>query len=101
MVTFLQRFHIWACVSRVDSALDPEIIVKTSGTPSAELERLHDRKLVNDLLQAWQALTKALEKEHEILKMVLEIGSLSEAWRRALMRIADESGEVAYDRAKR
>ena len=32
--------------------------------------------------------------------MVLEIGSLSEAWR-ALTRIADESEEVAYDRAKR
>ena len=32
--------------------------------------------------------------------MVLEIGSLSEAWR-ALTRIADESKEVAYGRAKR
>ena len=32
--------------------------------------------------------------------MLLEIGSLSEAWR-ALTRIADESEEVAYDRAKR
>ena len=32
--------------------------------------------------------------------MVLEIGSLSEAWR-ALTRIADKSEEVAYDRAKR
>ena len=32
--------------------------------------------------------------------MVLDIGFLSEAWR-ALTRIADESNEVAYDRAKR
>ena len=87
-------------MSRVDSALDSEIILKTSRTPRAELERLHDRNLVDDSLKAWQALTKALEKTQEILKMVLEIGSLSEAWR-ALTRIADESEEVAYDRAKR
>ena len=62
LVTFLQRFRTWACASRVDSALDSEIIVKTSGTPRAELERLHGRNLVDDSLQAWQALTKALEK---------------------------------------
>ena len=45
-------------------------------------------------------MTKVMEKEQEILKMVLEIGSLSGAWR-ALTRIADESEEVAYDGAKR
>ena len=99
LATFLQPFHTWACVSRVESALDSEIIVQTSGTPRAELERLHNRNLVDDSLQAWPALTKALEKEHEILKMVLEMGYLSEAWR-ALIRRADESEEVAYDRAK-
>ena len=65
-VTLLQRFRTWACVSGIDSALDSEIIVKTSGTPRAELERLHDRKLVDDSLQAWQALTKSLEIEQEI-----------------------------------
>ena len=99
LVTFLVLFRTWACVSRVDSALDSEIIVKTSGTPRAELERLHDSNLVDGSLQAWQALTKALEKEEDMLKMVLEIGSLSEAWR-ALTKIADESEEVAYDMAK-
>ena len=86
-------------MSRLDSVLDSEIIVKTSRTPRTELERLHDRNLVDDSLQAWQALTKALEKKQEILKIALELGSLSEAWR-ALTRIADESEEVAYDRAK-
>ena len=60
--TFLKRFRTWACVSRCDSALDTEIVVKMSGTPLAELERLHDRRLVENLLKAWQALTKALEK---------------------------------------
>ena len=63
VVTFLQRFRTWACVSRVDSALDSEIIVKTSGTPRAELERLYDRYLVDGSLHAWQALPKALEKK--------------------------------------
>ena len=37
-VTLLQRFRTWACVSRVDSVLDSETIVKTSGTPRSELE---------------------------------------------------------------
>ena len=77
-------------MSRVDLVLDSEIIVKTSRTPRTELERLHDRNLVDDSLQAWQALTKALEKKQEILRMALEIGSLLEAWS-ALTRIADES----------
>ena len=71
--------------------------MKTSRTPLAELERLHDRTLVDNSLQAWQALTKALEKEEKMLKRVLDIGSPSKAWR-ALTKIADESKEVAYDR---
>ena len=50
--TFLKRFQTWACVSRCDSALDSEIIVKTSGTPLAELERLHERSLVENSLKA-------------------------------------------------
>ena len=48
IVTFMQRFCTWACVTRCDSALDSEIIVKTSRTPLAELERLHDCTLVNN-----------------------------------------------------
>ena len=71
----MQRFRTWAYVTRCDSALDSEIIVKTSGTPLAVLERLHDRTLIDNSLQAWQALTKALEKEEKMLKMVLDIGS--------------------------
>ena len=86
-------------MSRVDLVLDSEIIEMTSRTPRTKLERLHDRNMVDDSLQAWQALTKVLEKKQEMLKMALEIRSLSEAWR-ALTRIADESEEAAYDRAK-
>ena len=74
--------------------------MKTSGTPLAELERLHDRSLVDNSLKAWQALPKALEKEEEIMKMLVDIGSLSEAWR-ALTKIASGTKEAAYDRAKR
>ena len=50
--TFLKRFRTWACVSRCDSALDSEIIVKTTGTPLAELERLHERSLVGNSMKA-------------------------------------------------
>ena len=88
--TCLTRFRTWACVSRCDSALDSEMIVKMSGTPLAELERLHDRTLVEKPLKTWQALTKALDKEAEIVKMVIDIGSPSEAWR-ALTKIATET----------
>ena len=98
--TFLQRFRTWASISGCDSALDSEIIVRTSGTPRAELERVHDPRLVDISLNAWQSLTKALEKEQELLKMVIRIGSISEAWR-ALTKIANASEEVEYDRAKR
>ena len=100
LVAFMQRFRTWACITRYDSALDSEIIVKTSGTPLAELERLHDRTLVDNSLQERRALTNALEKEEEILKMVPDIRSTSEAWR-ALAKTADDSEEVAYDRTKR
>ena len=96
---FLQRFRTWASISGCDSALDSEIIVRTSGTPRAELERVHDRRLVDNSLNAWQSLTKALEKEQELLKMVIRIGSISEAWR-ALTKIANASEEVEYGRAK-
>ena len=100
LAIFLQRFRTWACVSRCDSALDSEIIVKASGTPRAELERVHDRTLVANSIHVWQAPTKTLEKEAEIMRMVIDIGSPSEAWR-ALTKIADETEEVAYDRTKR
>ena len=50
LVTFMQRFRTWACTSRCDSGLGSEIIVKMSGTPLAELERLHNRTLVDNSL---------------------------------------------------
>ncbi|CAM9854202.1 unnamed protein product, partial [Ascophyllum nodosum] len=74
--------------------------MKTSGTPLAELERLHDRSLVDDSLKSWQALTNALEKKKEIMEIVIDIGSLSEAWR-ALTKTAADTEEAAYERAKR
>ena len=81
LAMFLERFYTWASVTGCDSALDSELAVKTSGTPRAELERLYIRALVNNSLQVWQSLTKALEKEPEVMKMVIEIGSPSDAWR--------------------
>ena len=100
MGIFLKRFRTWACVSHCDSSFDSETEIKASGTPRAELERLKEYSLVENSLKAWQALTKALEKEKEIMEMVIEIGSLSEAWR-ALTKISAESQEAAYDRSKR
>ena len=72
---FLERFYTWASVTGCDSALDSEVAIKTSGTPRAELERLYNRALVNNSLQVWQSLTKALGKGPEIMKMVMETGS--------------------------
>ena len=100
LVIFLQRFYTWACVTGCDSALDSDVTIKAFGIPRAELERLHYRTLIHKSLQVWQSLTKALEKEAEIMKMLLEIDSPSEAWR-ALSKIADETKDVAYDRTKR
>ena len=74
--------------------------IKTSGTPRAELERIYNRALVSNSLQVWQSLTKALEKEQEIMRMVMEIGSPSVAWR-ALKKMAAETEDGAHDRAKR
>ena len=51
-------------------------------------------------LKAWQALTKALEKEKKIMEFFIDFESLSEAWR-ALTKIAAETQEAAHDRAKR
>ena len=48
LATFLQYFRTWACVSRCDSALNSEIIERTSRTLLA---------LVDKSLKAWQALT--------------------------------------------
>ena len=73
--------------------------IKTSGTPRAELERLYNRALIHKSLQVWQSLTKALEKEPETTKIELEIGPPSEAWCE-LNKIADETEDDAYDRAK-
>ena len=71
--------------------------MKTSGTPLAELERLHDRSLVENSLKAWQALTRALEKEKETIEIVLYAGSLSEAWL-AATKIAAGTKEAGYNR---
>ena len=100
LAMFLQRFYTWASVAGCDSALDSDVTINISGTSRAELERLYNRALVQKSLQVWQSLTKVLEKESEIMKMVLEIGYPSEAWR-ALSKIADETEDVAYDQAKR
>ena len=100
LAMFLERFYTWASVTRCESALDSEVAIKTSGTPRAELERLYNRALVTNSLQVWQSLTKALAKEPEIMKIVMEIGSPSEAWR-ALSKIAAETEGDAYDRTKR
>ena len=96
----LEWFYTWTVVTGCDSALDSEVVIKTSGTPRAELDRLYNRALVNNSLQVWQSLTKALEKKPEVMKMVMEIGSPSEAWR-ALKKTAVETEDDAHDRAKR
>ena len=85
--TFLKRCRTWAYLNRCDSMLNSETIVNTSGTPRAELERLHEYNLVANSLKAWQALTKALQKGKKIMEMVIDIGSLSETCR-ALTKIA-------------
>ena len=100
LAMFLERFYTWASATGCNSALDSDVAIKTSGTTRAELERLCNRALVDKSLHVWQSLTKALEKEPEIMKMVMEIGSPSEAWR-ALSKIAAETEDDAYDRAKR
>ena len=100
LAMFLERFYTWASVTGCDSALDSDVSIKTSGTLRAELERLYNRGLVHKSLQVWQSLTKALKKELEAIKMVVEIGSPSEACR-ALKKITDETEDDAYDRAKR
>ena len=82
LAMFLERFYTWASVTGYDSAIDSDVAIKTSsGTPRAELERLYNRALVDMSLRVWQSLTKALERKTEIMKMVMEIGSPSEAWR--------------------
>ena len=100
LATFLERFYTWASATGCDSALDSEVVIKTSGTPHAELERLYNRALVDKSLRVWQSLTKALEKEEEVLKLVMEIGSPSVAWR-ALKKMVGETEDDAHDRAKR
>ena len=100
LAIFLERFYTWASVTGCDSALDSELAIKTSGTPRAELERLYYRALVDSSLHVWQSLTKALEREQEVMKMVMEIGPPSVAWR-ALKKMADEAEDDTHDRAKR
>ena len=59
--------------------------------------------MVESSLKAWQALTKAQEKEKEMMEMVIlivDIGSLSEAWRE-LTELAAQIQEAAYGRVKR
>ena len=62
LAMFLGRFYTLASATGCDSALDSEVVIKTSGTPRAELERLYNRALVDKSLRVWQSLTKALEK---------------------------------------
>ena len=100
LAMFLERFYTWASVTGCDSALDSELAIKTSRTPRAELERLYNRALLSNSLQVWQSLTKALEKEPEVMKMAMKIGLPSEVWR-ALKKIAVKTEDDAHDRAKR
>ncbi|CAN0166295.1 unnamed protein product [Ascophyllum nodosum] len=60
--TFLKRFRTWAYLSRCDSVLDSKTVVNTTGTPPAELERLHENSLVENSLKAWEVSTKAETK---------------------------------------
>ena len=90
LAMFLERFYTWASATGCDSALDSEVVIKTSGTPRAELERLYNRALVDKSLRVWQSLTKALEKEEKVMNLVVEIGSPSVAWR-ALKKMVGET----------
>ena len=100
LAMFIKRFYTWASATGCDSELDSDVVIKTSGTPRAELERLCNYALVDKSLQVWQSLTKTLEKEPDTMKMVIKTGSPSETWR-ALKQIAVETEDDAYDRAKR
>ena len=100
LAMFLERFYTWASVTGCDSALDSELAIKTSGVPRAELERLYNRALVDNSLFVWQSLTKALEKEQEVMMMVMKIGSPSVACR-ALKKMAAETEDEAHNRTKR
>ena len=99
LAMFLERFYTWASVTGCDSALGFEVAIKTSATTRAELERLYNRALVDKSLHVWQSLPKALEKEQEVLKLVMEIGCPSVAWR-ALKKMVGETEDDAHDRAK-
>ena len=68
LAMFVQRFYTWASAAGCDSALDSDVSIKTFGTSHAELERLYNRALVHKSTQVWQSLTKALEKEPEIIR---------------------------------
>ena len=101
LAMLLERFYTWTSVTGYDSALDSDVVIKmSSGTPRTGLERLYNRALVDKSLRVWQSLTKALERGQEMMDMVIEIGSPSEAWR-ALQKIAVETEDGAYDRPKR
>ena len=50
---FLKKFRTWACLNRCHSALDSETAVNTSGTPRADVGKLHDYNLVENSLKVW------------------------------------------------
>ena len=97
MGIFLKRFRTWPC----SNACSETAVNTSSETSRAELERLHGNKLVAESFLGWEVMTKVIEKYIGILEMVMDDGSLSEAWH-TLTNIAAETQEAAvYDsRAK-
>ena len=44
LAMFLERFYTWASEAGCNSALDPDVSIKTSGTPRAELECIESHR---------------------------------------------------------
>ena len=61
---------------------------------------MHSKQLVAQTHMIWEALNEAVKKDDVILGMVMETGSLSEAWR-VLVKMVAETNDASTYQVKR
>ena len=101
MSIFIRRFRMWACHHRCGHTLDffSDVVITEEITHSFQ-DVTFGRQLVAQWLAVWEVPNKAVEKDYVILRILMKVSSLSEAWR-ALVIMAAETHDAASNKAKK
>ena len=99
---FLKQFHTWALSSRSEDAFSySRPVILTGDKSRRELEIEYGRQVVAQSLTVWNGLTKTVEKDKSVAKIVVRAKAPSEAWKILKSMVEDDKSDRAKEQAKK